>query len=200
MTKRETMRGSMHISSNTGDKGEQDVLVPCVPSILTIPRRGIKSCTIPIFPGSVCVSRLCLWKQTTGPPTSRIYKQQKRACTRTHVPSLFPSKRSWKNGMRNGRIMRHIAGPTLSSAAHMLAHRKSFSIDDGGIVSTMNDVRRVSSLSLFLRLFVFSSPYKGDGRITALPDISVIMRFGVVICECENSSTKGTMISIWKIL
>lgn len=55
-------------------------------------------------------------------------------------------------------------------------------------------------LCFFSLFFVFSSPYKGDGRITALPDISVIMRFGVVICECENSSTKGTMISIWKIL
>lgn len=85
-----------------------------IPSILTIPPREIKSS---IFPGSV--SRLCLWKQTTTTP--RIYETVAKACMHayTHVRSLFPSKRTRRNGMRNGRIMRHIARThTLPLCAH----------------------------------------------------------------------------------
>ena len=158
MTKRETMRGSMHISSNTGDKGEQDVLVPCVPSILTIPRRGIKSCTIPIFPGSVCVSRLCLWKQTTGPPTSRIYETAK-ACMHAYTCSKFVPfeafMEKWYEEWSN--YATYCRTHTLFCRPHARAPEKLFHRRRGNCFDYERRTSRLLSLSLScFFFFVFS--------------------------------------------
>lgn len=156
VTKRETMRGSMHISSNTGDKGEQDVLVPCVSSILTIPRRGIKSCTIPIFPGSVCVSRLCLWKQTTGPPTSRIYETAK-ACMHAYTCSKFVPfeafMEKWYEEWSN--YATYCRTHTLFCRPHARAPEKLFHRRRGNCFDYERRTSRLLSLSLSLSLCFF---------------------------------------------
>ena len=108
------------------------------------------------------------------------------ACT--HVRSSVPSERSRKNGMRNGRIMRHIAGlphyfqpPTCSRTG------KSFSIDDGRIVST---IEPLFSFSFFV--------FVGQKKI----GISIIIRFvrGRLLVDlqlADNSVFKLKNISEW---
>lgn len=150
------------------------------------PCRRTKSYTIPIFPGSVCLSRLCLWKRTTNPPPPgrpsatlfRVFMKQQSVHARVHMSSKFVPSEAFaeKRGMRNGRIMRHIAGPMLPRAPTCSRTEKALSIDDwgrGGIVSTISDVREL----LFLRQ---------TGRRLALPEISSIIRFDVSISMSEK--------------
>lgn len=156
-----TKRGCIFlpIQHKAGHRARSDF----VPSISAIPCRETKSYTIPIFPGSVCVSRLCSLKANDKParPPSpipppfpvRVFMKRQSVHARVHMSSrsFVPSKRSQRNGMRNGRIMRHIAGSVLPRAPTCSRTGKALSIDDkgrrgrrGGIVSTMSDAWQLS--------------------------------------------------------
>ena len=97
-----------HLFEYTSQRGRARV-----PSILTIPTppRRIKSYTIPIFPGSVCISRLCLWKpeRQARLPRSRVFmnrkknKNKRRACTRVHM-FVVRSRRSVHERMVWGMV------------------------------------------------------------------------------------------------
>lgn len=67
--------------------------------------------------------------ESKRPPLGVFMKRwRERACTRIHMFEVCSlSKRTRGNGMRNGRIMRHIAGPMLSLSApleKLFLHRR----------------------------------------------------------------------------
>lgn len=114
------------------------------------------------------------------PPVSRIYETAKRACTRTHVRSLFPSKRMpevWYEEWSNYATY-CCRTHTIPRTIHTFAHQKSFPIDRG-IVSTMN-----TSFSLF-----YEKTGRESSRFSLI--ISVVTRFEMVGCKWANESKRN---------
>ena len=93
----------------------------------------IKSYTIPIFPGSVCISRLCLWKPERLPRCRVFMKRKRTKKTGVHARVYTCSKfvpfgafaKKWYEEWSN--YATYCTTATLLSATHMLAYRKKLS-------------------------------------------------------------------------